>query len=192
MQKKKNHIHSSEEELVSLLREGDESAFSAIYERYWQVLYNSAFKRLSNRQLSTDVVQEVFCDLWTRRHTLEIRNLTTYLFHAVKYQVYKTARKDKSALHFFEKFDHLCSAPKTDTLVLEKELFHRFQVWQATLPASRRRIFEMRYEEDMPVSEIARVLGISPKTVQNQLSLLHVDLKTKMLSLFLLFLLTSL
>ncbi len=58
----------------------------------------------------------------------------------------------------------------TDDLVLEKEILALMRVWIAALPAKRREIFLLHYTEDLTTKEISEYLGISQKTVQNQLN----------------------
>ena len=61
-----------DEQLVRLLTENDETAFSEIYSRYWKPLYISVQNILHDTDPSQDVVQEVFISLWQRRHTAQI------------------------------------------------------------------------------------------------------------------------
>ncbi|GGC23728.1 hypothetical protein GCM10011386_14620 [Parapedobacter defluvii] len=182
---KRSDTQICDSELVSRLREGNESAFTLIYERYWRELYNKAYKRLMDYELAFDIVQEIYCDLWARRFELEIPHLPAYLHQAVKFQVYKAIRKGKSTAQFFERFERLSNTAAADVSLLEKELHERLHQWLAKLPDNKRRLFKMRYEEEKSTSEIAGIMNISQKTVQNQLSLTHLDLKTKLLSLLL-------
>jgi len=48
-----------DDELVTLLKQGDEAAFSEIYERHWLKLYNESHKRLKDEALCADVIQDV-------------------------------------------------------------------------------------------------------------------------------------
>lgn len=180
---KRSNTQICDSELTSRLREGDESAFTLIYERYWRELYNKAYKRLADHELAFDIVQEIYCDLWARRFEVEIPHLPAYLHQAVKFQVYKTVRKDKTIAQFFERFERLSHTVAADVPLLEKELHEKLHAWLAKLPYRKRQLFKMRYEEEKSTSEIARIMNISQKTVQNQLSLTHVDLKAKLLSL---------
>lgn len=185
---KKSYTHYGDRELVNLLRKNDDVAFAVIYERYWQQIYNSTYKRLADHEVAADMVQEIFCDLWARRGNTDIDELAPYLHQAVKFQVYKFFRKGRSSSRFFELFDRLIQTPTADVPLLEKELHVKFQAWLDKLPSKKRRIFEMHHDEGKTPSEIARAVNVSTKTVQNQLSLTKLDLKAELSSLSLLIL----
>src|SRR5207249_4815542 len=94
---------ASDEQLLRLLSEGNSQAFSEIYERYWEKLFISAEKILQNRAAAQDAVQEVFISLWNRRSTLQIEALQNYLFQAVRFQVFKCIRSEKTGNEFFKR-----------------------------------------------------------------------------------------
>ncbi|MGN0019378.1 MAG: RNA polymerase sigma factor, partial [Sphingobacterium hotanense] len=62
----------SDEQLLQGLKQGDESSFSEIYERYWQKLLGIAYHLIRDRDLAECIVQDVFVSLWNRRDTVEI------------------------------------------------------------------------------------------------------------------------
>src|SRR5260221_2534796 len=77
-------------ELLRLLKQSNDEAFTEIYLRYWDKLIVVAMHRLGNIEEAREVVQNVFCNLWKRRASLEISHtLNTYLATAVKYEVVK-------------------------------------------------------------------------------------------------------
>jgi RNA polymerase sigma-70 factor (ECF subfamily) len=54
----------SDEQLFLLIKQGSSPAFDEIYNRYWYTLFNSAYKRLRDKEICSDVVQDIFTDLW--------------------------------------------------------------------------------------------------------------------------------
>src|SRR5690606_24324803 len=75
-------------ELFDLLKSSDEAAFKEIYERYFDVLYVHAYKRLNSSEEAQDIVQEIFMSLWEKRGRLVLsRSLPAYLFTAVRNRV---------------------------------------------------------------------------------------------------------
>src|ERR1700712_3807820 len=91
--------------LLNQLRTGDNLAFEEIYKRYWQVLLNTAYKRLQNKDASKDIVQNVFTDLWAKKETSEIHDLKAYLQQATKFQAYKYLSKNHLNSPFYNLFD---------------------------------------------------------------------------------------
>lgn len=79
------HNSNSDEELIALLRQGDESAFAEIYERYWEKMATYAIKLIKSEDEGADIVQEIFVSIWNRREVLELKGtLVSYLIKSTK------------------------------------------------------------------------------------------------------------
>src|SRR5690606_21578758 len=74
-----NYTDYTDEELVPLLKTGHPEAFTCIYERHWHALYQTAYRRLADREQCSDIVQDVFIDLWEQRGNKTIQRLEPYL-----------------------------------------------------------------------------------------------------------------
>ncbi|GAA4806937.1 RNA polymerase sigma-70 factor [Olivibacter ginsenosidimutans] len=158
---------------------GDKSAFQALYTKYWDMVFNNAYKRLGNLNLSEDVVQEVFSQLWLRREQEQIRNLPAYLYIATRNQVYKLQRKEQIYIPITEIAEELrLQRESADAQILYKELLETYRQLIEHLPPQQREIFKLRYDENLETNEIAEQLKISPKTVRNQLGRALSRLKT--------------
>src|SRR2546428_3666913 len=93
--------------LLDLMRNDDRSAFEKIYNKYWNKLYLSAYNILRNRHSAEDIVQEVFVQLWLKRHVNQVQVLQSYLFTAVRFQVFKAIRDGKAHEELFEEVEKL-------------------------------------------------------------------------------------
>jgi RNA polymerase sigma-70 factor (family 1) len=166
-------------ELLSFLRNGDEAAFTEIYDRYWKSLYQAAYKRLSDRERAEDVLQDVFARLWVRRQERQIDHLGAYLASAVRYEVIRHINRNPSALFFYQPLEEmLLEIESPEGKLLAKEIVELTYAYGKTLPEKRRKIFFLHIESKLSTSEIADRLGISTKTVQNQLGTALAGLKT--------------
>lgn len=164
----RNH---SELQLTALLQEGDGEAFVEIYRRNWRMMYNAAFKRLRDEKQCEDLVQNVFTDLWERRGEVDIDNLPAYLGTAVRFQVIKHSTRTRDASPLTDTLEStLISSLRSEDPLIEKETLEIVKLWIAALPEKRREIFLMYYMEELSSSKIAEVLGVSRKTVQNQIA----------------------
>ena len=54
----------SEEELIYLLKNRDQPAFSYLYDNYSGALFGIIYKMLEDRELAEDVLQEAFVKIW--------------------------------------------------------------------------------------------------------------------------------
>lgn len=161
----------SDAALLNLVKQDDREAFAVIYRKHWQALYNSAYKRTRDKEQCQDIVQNVLTDLWLRRNDVEIDNLPAYLHTAVRFQVFKQVSRQPTNSVLLDSFELTISSPEhTDDPLLEKEILNLMSLWIAALPSKRRKIFLMHYTDGLSTREIAARLGVSQKTVQNQLN----------------------
>ena len=58
---------------------------------------------------------------------------------------------------------------EADSLLNVKELKNCVAIWLTMQPEKRAEVFRLKYMEDLSTREISEHLGISQKTVQNQL-----------------------
>ena len=181
-------IHSDIEEeklLFGLLKQGDVSSFEKIYKNYWQELYTAAYKRLPEKQLCQDVLQNVFTDLWNRKAELNLINPRAYLNTAVRFQVLKQIAQSSKISSFNDTFeDELISPLKADGRILEQEAQILISYFIDALPHKRKNIFLMHYYEGLSTAKIALKLNVSRKTVQNQLTTASHALKLKLTHMF--------
>ena len=181
-------IHSNFEDeqlLFDLLKQGDESAFEKIYKFYWQELYNAAYKRIPEREMCQDVIQNVFTDLWNRKAELNLANPAAYLHTAVRFQVLKQISRGQKSTYFTEKFEkELISPLSSDSVVLENELKILIEFFINALPKKRRNVFLLYYFEGLSSAKIAIQLKVSQKTVQNQITTASHFLRLKLAHMF--------
>lgn len=165
-----NYDSLSDAELTLKMSQGVVEAFNQLYERHWKKLLNETHKRLRNIEMAEEIVQDVFANLWDKRGKKEIRNIYPYLLTSVRYQVFMLYKKQKSTPFFEEPIEDMAlSHLQTDSLVIEKELKHCIQFWHSMQPEKRAEIFRLKHFEEFSTKEISEMLGISQKTVQNQL-----------------------
>ncbi|WP_341838110.1 sigma-70 family RNA polymerase sigma factor [Chitinophaga pollutisoli] len=156
--------------LLAEIRDGNSSAFDALYDKYWELVYAAAYKRLKDAVYAKDITQDIFLQLWLRREELDIDNLASYLFIAVRNNVFKWLDKTQRYIPMPELLADLDKAmDQADAELLKKELMVKYEAVVDTLTPGQREIFRLRYHDDLSTNEIANRLNISRKTVQNQL-----------------------
>jgi len=161
----------TDQELLGLLREDDKDAFDALYHQYANRLYVQAFKMLNDDVQSKDVIQEVFLQLWNKRHTQQIESLNAYLFAITRFQVFKILRSGKSHADIFEVEHELPLCRNTEYAIAEREASTAFFSGLSDLPEKCRTIFALSRVECLSNREISLRLSISPKTVENQITI---------------------
>jgi len=172
----------SDEALLKLLRQNGLEAFKEIYRRYWKRLYSMSYKRVQSREISEELVQDIFTSLWVGKDKTSIENLSAYLFSAVKYKVINHLAKELSRKNYAEKQLAIAREDNsTEETVLLDDLEGALNEAIGKLPAKRQMIFKLHRQENLSIKQVASQLGISEKTVENQygkaMKMLKLNLK---------------
>jgi len=181
MQKHSNTINFYKE-LMSKIKDSDESAFAILYDQLWERMYALAFSLLKNKDTSKDLVQEVFVDFWIRRFEIGDDNIEAYLIKATRFKVYNELRNNKFNSSDIDTIDHAI-APQASG-ILENLNFNetKQRIDQAVekLPKKRQQIFTLSRYNELNNFEISQKLGISKRTVETQISLAIRSIKSEL------------
>lgn len=152
--------------LLNLLKNGDEPAFTAIYNQYWERLYFMAHKRLQSAQDAEEIVQQVFMTLWHKRASLSIQSLPFYLSAMVRYAIYRHfANQQRDS----ERTGNLTAITRNSTPALDidnRQLIEILNKFANELPAKHRVVFLQHKLLDRPLDEVAGELGVSLRTAE--------------------------
>lgn len=158
-------------DLLGLLSNNDEIAFTELYDRFWQKLFAMAYCRLKEIETAEDIVHDVFASLWANRQQITIESLDNYLATAVKYMVLDKIKKKERERLYKDTFDQ----PRVVEMTIETSLHYK-RILEALnnevnrLPERCRLVFNYSRNENMPVKQIAEKLNISTSTVENQIN----------------------
>jgi RNA polymerase sigma-70 factor (ECF subfamily) len=180
----------TDEQLVELLSANDRNAFDLLYSRHWFQLYQSAYWLSKDADAGKDIVQEVFIWIWENRQSLSIDNVPAYLKAAVRFKVANHIRSGNIRHNFVEQlaqFPQATISPGCEELIELKELKQVISESVTQLPNKCREIYRLSREEYLTNRQIANRLGVSVKTVENQMTIALRRLREK-LDLHLLFL----
>ncbi|WP_293943832.1 MULTISPECIES: RNA polymerase sigma-70 factor [unclassified Sphingobacterium] len=166
--------------LLSRFKSGDDSAFEAIYYKYSDQLYAYGFRIIKDEASSIDVVQDLFTWLWEHREQLEITNLRSYLYAAVKYKLTRKIMTGRKRQEILAQLASIHCFPATDQSLELKDLQDVIRDFVDTLPPKAKEIFVLSREKHLPHKEIAEKLIISENTVRN-----HLNVTLKKLRLYL-------
>ncbi len=178
-------IAQSDTELVAQLQLGNELALAAIYRKYWQQLYLSAYNVLKDKLACEDIIQELFIKLWNNRHSIEINvSLKAYLYAATRYEVYRQVKNGKVTSDVFDRLFESLQTPVEYENIEYKELMTRVSLVVNTLPDKCREVYKLSREDYLSHKQIASRLNISTKTVENHIAKALRQLRTSLGSFF--------
>ncbi len=163
----------TDDELMPLLKSGDNIAFAEIFERYWDLLYLHCIRMIRDEDDAKDIVQELFTNLWLKAGQITFNtSLSAYLYTSVRNRIinqieHKRVRTDYigSLRDFMNGGEVIVNESDRDNelvALIEKEI--------SLLPPKMREIFELSHKEHYSYREIAEKLNISDKTVKKQVS----------------------
>lgn len=162
----------SDQELRDLLQTDSERAIEWMFRQYYAMLSATVYRILPRQELAEDLVQELFLDLWRKKDTLQFQTSTgAYLRRAVVNKTLNHIRDAKMKFDGDEPADTIAgslNSPLGGVEVLELQQ----AIDQAVdrLPERCRIVFALSRYEQMSQQEIALSLGISIKTVENQMT----------------------
>lgn len=162
----------SDKQLVEECSRDNLKAFNNLFERYSSRIYTYAFNYLKDEYLAEEVMMDLLCWIWEKRHSLEITgDFKPYIFRAAKNAVIKSIRK-KVILSL--PVEHLENHPAALSLSADHDLLSReleigYQHQLRQLSPQRKTVFRMSREENLSHAEIASHLDISINTVKNHI-----------------------
>lgn len=159
----------SDKELLIEIKSGNKNAFKVLFFRYYSHLVKFSYFRTKNREISKDLVQDVFLKIWINRHNLNPqKSIKSYLYKILVNQIIN-----------FTKLSYSKSLPLKDdmsdiielkdpltTLGRKIDFEHVIQ----SLPQKLRDTFLLSRVEGFKYSEIADICGISQKAVEKRMT----------------------
>lgn len=161
----------NDQELAVLLNRGDRFAFTEIYNRYFELLYLHALKKLKDEQEAEDLIHDLFVALWERPPEINFNvNLPAYLYRAVKNKVINALAHRHIKTNYLESLQEYIDAGlhTTDEAVIVRDLAEQIEKEVNRMPKKMREVFQLSRNSNLSHKEIAEQLGISDKTVKKQ------------------------
>ena len=178
-----NYLPLSDNELSTLLINGDHKAYEQLYQRYFRLLYTYAFKKLRDEEQAKDITQEFFTELWYKRNAIIFNaNIAGYFYSAINNRILNYFSRETVKSKYINAIDDFLATETdtTDHLIREKQLLHLIEREIQALPPKMRQVFEMSRKEHLSNKEIAERLDISERTVETQVSNALYRLRTKL------------
>lgn len=173
----KNEHDTNDLNRVGRIREGDKKAFEALFFEYHEQLSRFANSITKSREFARDAVQDVFLKIWRNRKQLNIHtSVKVYLYQAVRNQSLNLLDKQKNQQKLRENFlSELKSVripefPESNLTNEDMKLIKR--IWEVAneMPERRRLVFELHRKHGFSYKEIAKILEITRKTVENHMA----------------------
>jgi RNA polymerase sigma-70 factor, ECF subfamily len=155
----------SDNELIELFQNGDDSAFNHLVLRYQEKVYWVARRFVNDHDGADDVAQEVFCKVYeSLREFRGDSSVYTWLYRITVNIALNSVRRQK--VREFFRIDEMFDAKDEESVAPDEALEQQEQkqlIEQAIarLPEKQKSVFVLRYYEELPYEEISKVLNTS-------------------------------
>lgn len=164
----------TDEALVNLYADGDNSAFDILLNRYQKSIHSYIYYIVRNEDLTEDIFQETFLKvIMTIKQgrytdTGKFKAWITRIAHNLIIDNFRQTRNENTISNDEMEVDllndmKLCDSNVEDRLV-EEQVYSDIKKLIQHLPENQREVLEMRYYQDMSFKEIADITGVSINT----------------------------
>ena len=152
----------------------DAIAYKKLFFLFFLPLKNFSNSILKSNESAEEVVSDVFVEIWARRkRLLEIEDLKMYIYVSVRNASLRYLQQTQKTKTFsLDDLKVTFATPDLDAIdsIMSKELVCKIENAIEQLPPQCKIIFKLAKEDKLKYKEIAHLLSISVKTIDNQLS----------------------
>jgi RNA polymerase sigma-70 factor (ECF subfamily) len=172
----RHYLRLADEDLISLVENGDSGAFAALYDRHSRAAYSLAYRMMGGRQAAEDLVQEVFLRVWrsTGSYKAERGSVRTWILSIVHHRGVDHLRSTASRRRTQDKVEASAESSQPSEAFSEAwRNTQRDEIRQAlgTLPKEQLKILELAYFSGYTHVEIANLLDLPLGTVKGRMRL---------------------
>jgi RNA polymerase sigma-70 factor (ECF subfamily) len=153
----------------------DEPAYKEVFFTYYTPLLRFAQTFVNDRQWAEEIVSDVMMKIWEKRKDLpSITNLRVYLYISTKNTALNYLSKQKKveivSIELLN-IDFPSNMLNPEQLMISAEMMRRINNAINALPSRCKLVFKLVKEDGLPYKEVADILNISIKTIDNQLAI---------------------
>jgi RNA polymerase sigma-70 factor (ECF subfamily) len=162
-------------EIQLRLAQGDEAAFKTLYDYYSPRLFQFAYAIIHSRETAEEIVADVFLQIWHKRVRIgSLDNLNWYLHittRNISYTYYRRNNRrknfdfDEAVLSYYQ----VHATP--EEILIGQEVLQVINQAINDLPPKCKLIFRLVKEDNLKYREVAELLHLTPKTVENQMGI---------------------
>lgn len=164
----------SEHEILRRIAEGDEQAFTALYNRYWNKVYTYLRRMTKSHEIAEELLYDIFTKLWTGRELItEIQHMDAFLSKvaynkAISFFRYTATQRKMQQLVAGQMAPAQVDDAANRLLDSEARELLQEAIWH--LSPQRRLVFTLSRDQGLTHEQIARQLNLSTQTVKKTMS----------------------
>ena len=157
-----------EAQLWQEFRTGNQQAFDYIFEKYIRLLYSYGHKLTAKATLVEDCIQDLFVELWEKKHLLSSTNsIKYYLFKSLRRKLIRALEKERHVLGqvaFQEDYPFDITFSHEAQLISNQITEAQYQgLTEAltTLSKRQKEVIYLRYFSNLSYEEVAAIMGLN-------------------------------
>lgn len=162
---------AEEQALLDRLKADDRTALRDLFEAHYPMVCQAIYRFVQDRSTTEDLAQEVFLRFWEKRHKIEVStSLPAYLRRmGVNEGLGYLRRTKRWSDNELDAEQEPAANDSAEEQYLQGELEQHITTAINSLPPKCRTVFQLSRFEDLTYQQIAEQMGISVKTVENQM-----------------------
>lgn len=167
-------VEYSDSTAIGLIKQGSQKAFERLFKDHFKSLHAYAYTFLKDDEMAEEVVQNVFCRIWEKRDQLKTDgSIRAYLYRSVHNESLNYLKHQKVragfGVYYADEMEQVGNDDSASKKLLTAELQKRIEKALSELPEQCRIIFQLSRFEQLKYQQIADQMGLSIKTIENQM-----------------------
>lgn len=169
----------TDEELLQEVAAGDEHSFARLFHEWQPFLSTHIYRITESRELTEEIVQDVFLKIWQTRETLtEIRNFKGYLLVVSKNHALNALKKIAREFQNWDKWARE-NKPGEEPEDLRQSYYSLIDEAVDQLSERQKQVYLLHRHQRLTYQQIADELGIGKESVKT-----HIELAVKHISVY--------
>jgi len=161
---------NNERQLLNCIAQGDQQSYRIVFDHYWDQVYSTALVFTKSTEISKDLAQDIFVQIWMKKETLKnVSRFESYLYIITRNLIIDWLRK-KVYVHENEEYlkNYFEETGYRPGQQLEfKELEQAVNQAISHLPPQQQTAFRLSRLQGLSHEEIALQMGISKQSVKS-------------------------
>lgn len=158
----------------------EETNYESLYEDFFEKLVNYATKIVKDKEVSRDIVQEIFVSVWNKKEDiLNLKRIDVYLYRSVHYRCVNYIREDKVKAKYIERAANDINHAQAVYQVDESEVIKVMKTIITELPNRTRKVITLKMS-GLKIHQISEDLNISQNTVKTHVAIAYKRIRKKL------------
>ncbi|WP_179414598.1 RNA polymerase sigma factor [Mucilaginibacter sp. E4BP6] len=158
--------------LVEQLQQGNEAAFTALYDLFSKPLYRNMLRLVKDEAIAEELLQDLFMKIWESRETISVEgSFKSFLYKVAQNLVYGHFRKIAKNNRLVERMisNAVGFDPTAEDVMIRKESHILLRSAIESLSPQRKQVYTLCKLEGKSYEEAGHELGVSPSTIRDHI-----------------------